>query len=160
MYAVIECGGKQYRVQEGDFLKVEKLPVAVGSNVTIDKVLLIGGEQTVIGNPFVEGAKVVASVLNQDKNKKILVFHYKAKKNIRVRYGHRQPFTGLLIQKIVKAGESADVAEQPVKAKKAAKTAKAEQAATSEVKATKSAKVETEAKPKATRAKKAAKTEA
>ncbi len=160
MYAVIECGGKQYRVQEGDFLKVEKLPAAVGSNVTIDKVLLIGGEQTVIGNPFVEGAKVVASVLNQDKDKKILVFHYKAKKNIRVRYGHRQPFTGLLIQKIVKAGESADITEQPVKVKK---TAKAEQAATSEVKATKAAKVakvETEEKPKATRAKKAAKTEA
>ena len=100
MYAVIECGGKQYKVQEGDLLKVEKLDAEVGATVAIDKVLLIGGEKTQIGNPVVSGAKVVCKVLNQGKDKKILVFHYKAKKNIRKRYGHRQPFTGLLIEKI------------------------------------------------------------
>jgi large subunit ribosomal protein L21 len=148
MYAVIECGGKQYRVQEGDLVRVEKLPSEVGSNLTIDKVLLIGGEQTIIGNPFVEGARVVATVLNQDKSKKVLVFRYKAKKNIRVRYGHRQPFTAILVQKILKAGETDTVSEQPVKA---AKKAKAEQAATQETGA---------AKPKTTRTKKVTTTKA
>lgn len=100
MYAVIECGGKQYKVQEGDTLKVEKLNAEIGSSISIDKVLLIGGEKTQIGNPIVSGAKVTCKVLNQDKEKKILVFHYKAKKNIRTRYGHRQPFTSLLVEKI------------------------------------------------------------
>lgn len=100
MYAVIECGGKQYKVQEGDLLKVEKLNAEVGSTVALDKVLLIGGEKTQVGNPVVSGAKVICKVLNQGKDKKILVFHYKAKKNIRKRYGHRQPFTNLLIEKI------------------------------------------------------------
>jgi ribosomal protein L21 len=69
------------------------------------KVLLLGGDRTEIGAPFVSGASVVCKVLNHDKNKKILVFHYKAKKNIRKRYGHRQPFTSLLIESIVKNGE-------------------------------------------------------
>lgn len=100
MYAIIECGGKQYKVQEGDTLKVEKLNAEVGTSISIDKVLLIGGEKTQIGNPVVNGAKVTCKVLNQDKEKKILVFHYKAKKNIRTRYGHRQPFTSLLVEKI------------------------------------------------------------
>lgn len=105
MYAIIECGGKQYRVQEGDKLKVEKLRAEVGSTITLDKVLLLGGEQTEIGTPVIKGAGVVCKVLQQDKEKKILVYHYKAKKNIRKRYGHRQPFTSLLIEKIVKTGQ-------------------------------------------------------
>jgi large subunit ribosomal protein L21 len=100
MYAVIECGGKQYRVQEGDLIRVEKLAVEVGSSIAIDKVLLIGGEKTQIGTPVVNGAKVTCRVMNQDKDKKILVFRYKAKKNVRKRYGHRQPFTSLLVEKI------------------------------------------------------------
>jgi large subunit ribosomal protein L21 len=82
MYAIIECGGKQYRVAEGDLVKVEKLTAEVGSTVDIEKVLLVGGENTVIGAPFVEGAKVSCKVLNHDKEKKVLVFHYKAKKKI------------------------------------------------------------------------------
>lgn len=102
MYAIIECGGKQYRVQEGDVVKVEKLTAEVGSTVIIDKVLLVGGDKTVIGTPTIDGMKVTCKVLNQDKDKKIIVFHYKAKKNIRKRYGHRQPFTSLLIEKIEK----------------------------------------------------------
>jgi large subunit ribosomal protein L21 len=124
MYAIIECGGKQYRVQEGDLIRVEKLDAEVGSTVNIEKVLLLGGDRTEIGAPFVDGAGVVCKVLNHDKNKKILVFHYKAKKNVRKRYGHRQPFTSLLIESIVKNGES-KVQGEP-KAAKTKKIAKVE----------------------------------
>lgn len=126
MYAIIECGGKQYRVAEGDLIKVEKLNAEVGSNVDIDKVLLVGGENTVIGAPFVEGAKVSCKVLNQGKEKKVLVFRYKAKKNIRKRYGHRQPFTSLLIEKIVTDGSASS------SSKKAAKKSASETAAAAE----------------------------
>ncbi len=103
MYAIIECGGKQYRVQEGDLIRVEKLAVEVGSNFTTDKVLMIGGDnKTIVGTPYVPGYVVTGKILNHDKDKKVLVFHYKAKKNIRTRYGHRQPFTSLLIEEIQK----------------------------------------------------------
>lgn len=127
MYAIIECGGKQYRVAEGDVVRVEKLGAEVGTNLDIDKVLLVGGDNTVIGTPFVAGAKVSCRVLNHDKAKKILVFHYKAKKNIRKKYGHRQPYTSLLIEKIVMDGsgksaqsETAATAEKPKRTRKAA----------------------------------------
>lgn len=106
MYAVIECGGKQYRVQKGERFRVEKIKAGIGESVTIDKVLLLGGEKTVVGAPFVEGAAVTCKVLNQDKDAKVLVFHYKPKKNIRKRYGHRQPFTELLVESIVESGFS------------------------------------------------------
>lgn len=141
MYAIIECGGKQYRVSEGDMLRVEKLNAEAGTVVEVDRVLLIGGDQTVIGTPFIDGAKVSCKVMNHDKAKKIMVFHYKAKKNIRKTYGHRQPFTSLLVEKIV----TADAAPAK-KASKAAKTSQEETAASAE-------------KPKRTR-KKAVKTEA
>ena len=104
MYAIIECGGKQYKVQEGDLVRVEKLAVEVGATVTIDQVLMLGGEKTVIGTPLVDGAAVDCKVVTQDKEKKVIVFHYKAKKNIRKRYGHRQPYTSLLIEKIITEG--------------------------------------------------------
>jgi large subunit ribosomal protein L21 len=126
MYAIIECGGKQYRVAEGDLVRVEKLTAEVGSTVDIEKVLLIGGENTVIGAPFVAGAVVSCKVLNHDKEKKVLVFHYKAKKNIRKRYGHRQPFTSLLIEKIVTDGQA------PTETKKVTKAAATETAAAAE----------------------------
>lgn len=101
MYAVIETGGKQYRVQEGDVLKVEKLPVEVGNTVEFDRVLTIVNSGDVkIGRPVVEGVKVVAKVLEQDKSKKIIVFKYKAKSNYRRKQGHRQPFTRIVIEKI------------------------------------------------------------
>lgn len=100
MYAIIECGGKQYRVSEGDVLRVEKLEAAVGSTIEIDKVLMLGGDKIYVGSPLVEDASVSCKVLNHDKDKKVLVFHYKAKKNIRKRYGHRQPFTSLLVESI------------------------------------------------------------
>ncbi len=101
MYVVVETGGKQYRVAEGDIITVEKLDGEVGSTVELNKVLLVAKDgQVQVGKPLVEGARAIAKVLGQDKAKKILVFRYKPKKNIRRRYGHRQPFTRLLVEKI------------------------------------------------------------
>ena len=101
MYAIIKTGGKQYRVQEGDNIFVEKLDADVDSNVVFDQVLAVVNEGDVkVGAPVVEGAKVTAKVLAQGKEKKILVFKYKAKSNYRRRQGHRQPFTKVSIEKI------------------------------------------------------------
>lgn len=101
MYAMIETGGKQYRVQEGDKLFVEKLNVEEGQEVTLDKVLLVSNEGNItVGKPFVEGATVAAKVLENGKAKKIIVFKYKAKKDYRKKQGHRQPYTKLEITKI------------------------------------------------------------
>ena len=101
MYAIIKTGGKQYRVQEGDNISVEKLDADVDSNVVFDQVLAVVNDGDVkVGAPVVEGAKVTAKVLAQGKEKKILVFKYKAKSNYRRRQGHRQPFTKVSIEKI------------------------------------------------------------
>lgn len=101
MYAIIETGGKQYKVAEGDVLKVEKLPVEAEETVEIDKVLAVIKEGALtVGTPLVNGAKVILKVLEQGKGKKIVVLRYKAKKNIRKKQGHRQPFTKLLVEKI------------------------------------------------------------
>ena len=101
MYAVIVTGGKQYKVAEGDVITVEKLDAAEGDVVTFDQVLTVVKEDSVVvGKPVVEGAKVTAKVQAQGKDKKILVFKYKAKSNYRKRQGHRQPFTKVVIEKI------------------------------------------------------------
>jgi len=101
VYAIIETGGKQYRVQEGDVLKVEKLDVGEGETVNLDKVLAVKkGEDLTIGTPLLEGARVVAQVLEHGRGKKIIVFKYKSKKNYRRKQGHRQPYTQLRIEKI------------------------------------------------------------
>ncbi|MFR1707908.1 MAG: 50S ribosomal protein L21 [Clostridium sp.] len=101
MYAVLLTGGKQYKVQEGDVLFVEKLEAEVDSTVEFDKVLAVGKEDgLVIGKPVVEGAKVVAKVVAQGKAKKVIVFKYKPKKDYRKKQGHRQPFTKVVIEKI------------------------------------------------------------
>ncbi len=102
MYAIIETGGKQYKVQEGDILNVEKLDVQEGETVEIDRVLAVvkDGEVTV-GRPVVEGAKAVLKVLEHGKAEKILVFKYKPKKNYRRTYGHRQPYTKVAVEKIL-----------------------------------------------------------
>lgn len=101
MYAIIETGGKQYKVAEGDVVRVEKLSVAEGEQVTLDKVLMVAEENGIkVGQPLVAGAKVTATAVAQAKDKKILVFKYKAKTNYRKRYGHRQPYTALKIEKI------------------------------------------------------------
>ena len=93
MYAIIETGGKQYTVEAGDKIRVEKLDVKEGDKVTFDKVLFVSGDDAKIGAPYVEGAKVEAKVLAQGKAKKVVVYKYKAKKNERTKKGHRQPFT-------------------------------------------------------------------
>ncbi|MBQ4089692.1 MAG: 50S ribosomal protein L21 [Clostridia bacterium] len=93
MYAVIKTGGKQYRVQQGDVIFIEKLDVQAGETVTFDEVLLVSGDETTIGNPVVAGAKVEGKVLSQVKGQKIVVYKYKAKKNERKKQGHRQPYT-------------------------------------------------------------------
>ena len=100
MYAIIETGGKQYKVSEGDVVFIEKLAVEEGAAVKFDKVLVVGGENTVIGTPVVEGASVDAKVLAQGKGKKIIVFKYKPKKGSKTKQGHRQPFTKVQIEKI------------------------------------------------------------
>lgn len=101
MYAVLATGGKQYRVQEGDVIYVEKLIADVDSTVELNEVLAVGTEDGIkVGTPVVEGAKVVAKVAAQGKAKKVVVFKYKSKKDYRRKNGHRQPYTKLVIEKI------------------------------------------------------------
>jgi large subunit ribosomal protein L21 len=102
VYVVIETGGKQYKVQEGQFLDVEKLPQAVGETIELDRVLLVSDdEQVQVGRPFIEDAKVLATVARQDKHRKVIIFKYRPRKRYRRTKGHRQPFTRLRIDKIV-----------------------------------------------------------
>jgi large subunit ribosomal protein L21 len=101
MYAVIETGGKQYRVTENDLLRVEKLEAEVGDEVKLDLVLLVSTDGGVkVGAPYVDGAGVTAKVVRQAKGRKIEGFTFKAKKNERRRFGHRQFYTELKIQSI------------------------------------------------------------
>jgi large subunit ribosomal protein L21 len=100
MYAVIKTGGKQYKVAEGDFLKVEKLDNIVGDTIELGEVLMIGGDAVKVGAPLVAGASVTAKVVVQDRDKKILVFKSKRRKNSRKLIGHRQYHTVLKIEKI------------------------------------------------------------
>ncbi len=101
MYAIIETGGKQYRVSEGTICNVEKLDTGIGEEVVFDKVLLIKNEErTEVGSPYLTGRKVSAKVLEHGKGKKIIVFKFKPKKNYRRKKGHRQPFTRIIIEKI------------------------------------------------------------
>ena len=97
MFAVIQTGGKQYRVAEGDRLRVEKLVGDVGAKVTFDKVLLVGGDSVKVGTPLVAGAKVSAEIVAQARDKKVIVFKFRRRKNYRRKQGHRQPFTELKI---------------------------------------------------------------
>ncbi|MCG0240022.1 MAG: 50S ribosomal protein L21 [Firmicutes bacterium] len=101
MYAIIETGGKQYRVAPGETIRVEKLPGNAGDTVVFDRVLAVSKDgQLTVGNPLVAGAKVTGKILKQDKYPKILVLKYKAKVNYRRRYGHRQPYTEVAIEQI------------------------------------------------------------
>ncbi len=100
MYAVVKVGGKQFRVEEGQTVFVEKLDVNEGDSLTIEEVLMIGGEKTAIGTPVVKGASVNATVVKHGKHKKIIVFKYKPKKKYRKKQGHRQPYTQIKIEKI------------------------------------------------------------
>ena len=100
MYAIIETGGKQVRVEVGSRIYVEKLEAEVGSTITLDKVLLVGDKSVKVGTPYVEGAKVTAKVEKQGLSKKIRVFKYKSKANEHKTTGHRQPYTCLVIESI------------------------------------------------------------
>ena len=100
MYAIIETGGKQVKVEVGDKIYVEKLNVEAGQDVSIDKVLFVGGESTKVGAPYVEGTSVDCKVEKQGLGKKIRVYKYKAKANERKTIGHRQPYTCLVIKAI------------------------------------------------------------
>ena len=100
MYAIIETGGKQIRVEVGQTIFVEKLDAEIDTVVTFDKVLLVGDKNVKVGAPYVEGATVTAKVQKQGKSKKIRVFKYKAKANERKTIGHRQPYTRLVIETI------------------------------------------------------------
>jgi len=101
MYAVIETGGKQYRVQEGDKLFIEKLEVEAGETIDFDNVLLVSKDgELAVGSPYVESAKVKASVLANGKGPKVIVFKYKNKEGYRKKRGHRQPYTKIQIEAI------------------------------------------------------------
>ncbi len=105
MYAVVQTGGKQYRVSEGDVITVEKLNVEAGSTVALDQVLVIGAEgKLVVGKPYIEGAAVKAEVVENGKGEKLVIFKYKAKKDYRRKQGHRQPYTKLEIKAITAPG--------------------------------------------------------
>ena len=118
MYAVIETGGKQYRVQEGDVITVEKLNVEAGQTVTFDKVLVLGeGKDVKVGTPYLDAA-VTGTVVENGKGQKVIIFKYKAKKDYRKKQGHRQPYTMVKIESLTGAA--------PKKA--APKTEKAEKA--------------------------------
>lgn len=100
MYAIIQTGGKQYKVAEGDRLRVEKLPGEIGAKVKLDHVLFVAGDDRKIGTPVVSGAEVAAEVVAQDRAAKIIVFKKKRRKGYKKKQGHRQSYTELKITKI------------------------------------------------------------
>jgi large subunit ribosomal protein L21 len=101
VYAVIEAGGKQHKVSEGEILRVEKIDAEIGTELTFDKVMMVKTDDKVmIGTPYVENASVTAEVVEQGKHEKIIVFKYKRKKNYQRKQGHRQKYTALRIKAI------------------------------------------------------------
>ena len=110
MYAVIRTGGKQYRVEEGDRIRVEKLDGDVGAELSFDDVLMVGGDKVAVGTPTVSGASVKAKIVAQDRAKKVIVFKYKARKGYRKKYGHRQPYTELEIMELAEMASPSVIA--------------------------------------------------
>lgn len=101
MYAIVETGGKQYKVTEGDIIRVEKLAAEAGEKVELDKVLVLGeGADIKVGTPYIEGAKVVGEIVENGKGQKVIIFKYKAKKDYRKKQGHRQPYTMIKIESL------------------------------------------------------------
>ncbi|MDD4657533.1 MAG: 50S ribosomal protein L21 [Eubacteriales bacterium] len=101
MYAILENGGKQYRVCEGDVIFLEKIQAQPGETVSFHEVLAVGLEdKLMLGKPYVENASITAKIVDHGKARKVLIFKYKAKKNYRRKQGHRQPFTKVAIEKI------------------------------------------------------------
>jgi len=100
MYAIIKTGGKQIQVEAGQEIYIEKLNVEAGETVTFDEVVMIGGEDAIVGTPLVEGATVVGEVERHGRGQKIIVFKYKPKKGYKRKQGHRQPYTKVVIKSI------------------------------------------------------------
>lgn len=111
MYAIIESGGKQYRVEKGDIIKVEKLDAEVGSKVTFEDVLFIGDKTIKVGNPTIKGAKVTGKVVSIGREKKVIVYKYKPKKGFHKKNGHKQFYTEVVIDDIKKSSRSTKKAE-------------------------------------------------
>ena len=126
MYAIIATGGKQYKVSTGDKVRVEKLDKEVGDKVTIKEVLLISDEAVTVGNPYVEGAAVEATVVDQAKDKKVIVYKYKPKTGYHKKNGHRQLYTELEIGEISFPGKKAAKEEPAVEAEPVVEAAEAE----------------------------------
>lgn len=123
MYAIIQTGGKQYKVQKDDEFRVEKLDAQVGDKVVFDEVVAVGGDSLIVGKPFVEGFSVSAEVVEQGKADKVIIYKYLAKKNHRKKQGHRQPYT---LVKITEIGETGKKTEKSVsKVEKMTKEVKA-----------------------------------
>ena len=119
MYAVIETGGKQYRVQEGDVITVEKLNVEAGDKVSFDKVLVLADDKDLkVGAPYVAGAAVTGEVVENGKGQKVVIFKYKAKKDYRKKQGHRQPYTMVKIESLGGTPAAKTEAKAEVKAEK------------------------------------------
>jgi large subunit ribosomal protein L21 len=106
MYAVIKTGGKQYKVEEGDTIRVEKLTAEKGDTITFNEILMIGGEEYVVGSPVIDGAQVSATVVRQFKDKKVIVFKMKRRKRYHRKQGHRQELTEVRITSIAKGKEA------------------------------------------------------
>ncbi len=100
MYAIVKTGGKQYRVEAGDTIHVGKLEAGVGDKITLDEVLLVGGDEVKVGEPTVADAQVLGTVVGQERDRKIRVFKYKRRKHYRRTRGHRQPLTTLRIEEV------------------------------------------------------------
>ena len=114
MYAVVNSGGKQYKVQKGEVLRVEKLSGDVGSSVTFDRVLMFSdGENVSVGQPLLDGVSVEGHIVEQGKAKKIIVFKYKRRKRFRRKNGHRQEFTAIQIDSIIAKGTKAEKGAEP-----------------------------------------------
>ena len=172
LYAVVRTGGKQYRVQEGRPVTIERLPGVAGETVELRDVLLLAdGEDVTVGNPVIEGARVVGTIAEQGRTKKIIVFRYKAKTRARKKNGHRQAFTRFLVEDILAPGqepkpkqaaepeaEAATAVQEAPKPRRRAKSAAPEAAAPADVAATDAAPAEAAApaeKPKRATRKKA-----
>ena len=135
MYAVIETGGKQYRVQEGDTITVEKLPAEAGSKIEFDKVLVLGeGADISVGAPYIDGAKVFGNVVENGKGQKVIIFKYKSKKDYRKKQGHRQPYTMVEITGIGEDKPAKKKATPKAEAEVAAETAPVKEATAKEAK--------------------------
>lgn len=140
LYAIVEAGGKQYRVAPGDVVRLEKVPVPAGNDIRLERVLFVRPDEgpPIEGTPFVDGANVTGKVLAHGRRKKIIVFKYKAKSNYRRKYGHRQQYTMVKIESIelpgIKgesgqpAGEAAPEGSVPIAGSDAGATATAEEA--------------------------------